>query len=133
MSGGFRVITPWDRVDDQASGPMRRQAAVSKAQVGAEKLWVGYVELPGRSISTAHHHGEAESVIYLISGAARFYVGDDLSEVHDARAGDFIWVPPHTVHVEASASTEPARMIVSRSTQEQLVFDAPTPEGWRPK
>ena len=133
METGVRVIRPPDRAADVASGAMRREAAVSEELVGAKRLWVGYAELDGGTVSAAHHHGEAESVIYLISGDARLFSGSSLDQVHDARAGDFIWVPPLVVHVEMNASaTEPVRMVVARSTQETLVFNVPAPEGWSP-
>lgn len=125
---GLRVITPADRVLDQASGAMRREAAVSKAIVGAERIWVGYVELAPGSISAAHHHGEAESAIYVISGRARFVTAEG---VYEAGSGDVVWVPPHIVHVEGNRSdAEPVRMVVARSTQETLVFNVDMPEGW---
>jgi len=133
MEADLRVVSPSDRAADVASGAMRREAAVSKDLVGAERLWMGYVELDGGMISAVHHHGEAESVIYLISGEARFFSGPSLERGHVARAGDFIWVPPHVVHVEMNASaTERIRMVVARSTQETLVFNVPAPEGWSP-
>jgi uncharacterized RmlC-like cupin family protein len=129
----LRVITAADRIPDEASGAMVREAAVSRTLVGAERLWVGYVELPGGRVSSVHHHGEAESVIYVISGQAAFFSGEGLVERQDARAGDFVWVPPHVPHVEMNVSaTETIRMVVARSTQETLVFNLPTPEGWSP-
>jgi uncharacterized RmlC-like cupin family protein len=133
MDDDLRVIRPPERTPDVASGEMRREAAVSERLVGAKRLWVGYVELDGGMVSAVHHHGEAESVIYLISGTARFLSGPSLDHVHDANAGDFVWVPPHVVHVEMNASDdETVRMVVARSTQETLVFNVPAPEGWMP-
>jgi uncharacterized RmlC-like cupin family protein len=127
----LRVIRPSDRLPDSASGAMVREAAVSFARVGAERIWLGYVELPPGAVSAAHHHGEAESGIYVISGRAAFFTGDRLARRHDAQAGDFVWVPPRVVHVEANAADdEPVRMVVARSTQETLVFNVPLPEGW---
>ena len=129
MSGELRVIKPADRALDQASGGMRREAAVSRAMVGAERIWLGYVELEPGDISAAHHHGEAESAIYMISGHARFVTE---AGTHDAEAGDVVWVPPHVVHVEANRSFgEAVRMIVTRSTQQTLVFNVDMPQGWR--
>jgi uncharacterized RmlC-like cupin family protein len=125
----LRVITPRDRVLDAASGGMRREAAVSRAIVGAERIWLGYVELDGGDVSAAHHHGEAESAIYIISGRARFLTEQG---THDATAGDVVWVPPHVVHVEVNRdAAEPVRMIVARSTQETLVFNVDMPTDWR--
>jgi uncharacterized RmlC-like cupin family protein len=130
---GFRVIHPSDRLPDAASGAMRREAAISRGTVGASRLWFGYVELGPGLVSAVHHHGESESGIFLVSGLARFYAGDRLEEVHDAGAGDFVWVPPNLVHVEMNRSaTEPVRMVVVRSTQEAIVVNLPAPEGWTP-
>ena len=130
---GFRVIHPSERAPDTASGAMRREAAVSSSAVGASELWFGYVELAPGAASAVHHHGDSESAIYVISGRARFWAGPDLTEPHDAEAGDFVWVPPHEVHVETNLSTtEPVCMAVARSTQEAIVVNLPTPEGWPP-
>jgi uncharacterized RmlC-like cupin family protein len=129
----FRIVQPAHRVTDTGSGAMRREAAISGALVGAERLWFGYAELAPGAVSAVHHHGESESGIYVISGTARFCVGENLGEIHDAVAGDFVWVPPHVVHVELNASgDEPVRMAVARTTQEAIVVNLPTPEGWEP-
>jgi uncharacterized RmlC-like cupin family protein len=122
----LQVIRPTDRTPDVASGAMLRQAAISGDIVGAQKIWVGYVELGPGLRSSAHHHGEAESAIYIISGRARFLTGERFEHVQEAAAGDFVWVPPFAPHVELNASNEePVQMVVSRSTQETLVFNLP--------
>ncbi len=129
----LRVIRAGDRCSDQASGAMLREAAIAHNTVGAQKIWLGYVELGPGLISAVHHHGEAESGIYIISGDARFYTGEQLEQRYEAHAGDFVWVPPHVVHVEMNtSSSEPVRMVVARSTQAALTFNLPTPEGWQP-
>lgn len=124
----LRVVKPAERVPELASGAMRREAACSARITGSERLWTGYVELDPGEISAAHHHGEAESTIYVISGHARFVTEEG---TFDADAGDFVFVPPHVVHLEANRSwSEPIRMVVSRSTQEALVFNVEMPPGW---
>lgn len=134
VADALRVVRPGDRVPDVASGAMVREAAIAQAVVGAQKIWVGYAELPAGLVSSVHHHGEAESAIYILSGRARFYAGASLDEMHEAEEGDFVWVPPQLIHVEMNArDSEPVRMVVARSTQETLVFNLPTPEGWTPR
>lgn len=121
---GVKVVRPADRLPDVGSGAMAREAAISNRVTGAEKIWVGYVELPPGMRSAKHHHGEAESAIFVISGHARFLTGPGGDEVHDAGPGDFVWVPPHEHHVEMNLSeSEAVKMVVSRSTQETLVFN----------
>lgn len=134
MEGRLRVIRPSDYAPEAASGAMLRQAAVSRGTVGASKIWVGFVELGPGLQSAVHHHGECESVIYVISGSARFYAGERLDSVQEASAGEVVWVPPYSIHLEMNTSRrEPVRMVVARSTQETLVFNLPTPEGFRPE
>ena len=129
----LRIVRPAERAPDAASGGIRRDAAISRALVGAEKIWFGFAELGPSAVSAVHHHGDAESGIYIVSGDARFYNGAQLEHTEDAHEGDFVWVPPHVVHGEANLSTrEPVRMVVARSTQETLNFNLPTPEGWTP-
>src|SRR5579859_6631527 len=90
-TGSLRVIRAADRCPDQASGAMLREAAIAQNTVGAQKIWLGHVQLGPGLISAVHHHGEAESGIYIISGDARFYCGDNLDEAQDAHSGDFVW------------------------------------------
>jgi uncharacterized RmlC-like cupin family protein len=132
-STGVRVIRAADRLPDVCSGDMIREAAIANRTVGAQNIWIGYVELGPGLVSAAHHHGECESGIFVISGHARFYSGSDLREWYEAEPGEFVWVPPQIVHVEMNVSdAEPVRMVVARSTQDTLVFNLPFPEGWTP-
>ena len=129
----LRVIKASDRIDDAASGAMIREAAISATTTGAKQIWVGYVELPPGMQSAVHHHGESESAIYVIAGQARFASGDNLGDIQDAGAGDFVWVGPYDLHVEINLSeTEPVRMVAARSTQEAIVVNVTPPEGWSP-
>ena len=47
---------------------MTRAAAINYAKAGAEKLWAGTVNIEPDAKTGAHHHGELESVIYVLSG-----------------------------------------------------------------
>src|ERR1051326_2040255 len=80
--GGLRVVRPGAARGDAASGAMRREVAISLGTVGAERIWFGHVVLPPSMVSAVHHHGEAESGIFIVSGRARFLCGDGLQEVH---------------------------------------------------
>lgn len=122
----LKVVRAQDRKADMASGAMVREAAISRGIVGAERIWVGYVELPPGMSSAPHHHGECESAIYIIAGQARFRSGDGYETIDIANPGDFVWVPPNVPHIEENASaTQPVRMVVARSTQETLVVNLP--------
>lgn len=52
-----------------------------------------------------HHHGEAETGAYVLSGGARVYFGKDYQEYVDLSEGDFMFVPPYIPHLEVNMST----------------------------
>ena len=80
-----RVVKPGERDASTAQTPgMHREEACGAKTVGAEKLWVGHVHVGEGVRSGPHHHGELESVIYVISGNARFRFGDNLEHTVEA-------------------------------------------------
>ncbi|GLX02278.1 hypothetical protein Misp02_63640 [Microtetraspora sp. NBRC 16547] len=70
---------------------------------------------PG-AVTGAHHHGDQETVLYVISGTSRFRWGDRLEHVVEAGPGDFVFVPSYVVHQEINASTENRRRWQQRTT-----------------
>jgi uncharacterized RmlC-like cupin family protein len=123
------VIKPGDRDASTAQTPgMHREEACGAKTVGAEHLWVGHVHVGEGVRSGPHHHGELESVIYIISGKARFRFGDRLETTVEANAGDFVFVPPFLVHQEINANDDvPVDMVVARSSQENIVVNVDLP------
>src|SRR5881397_3965325 len=114
---GVKIIRA-DKLDSntpQTPG-MNRAAAITHARTGANKLWAGTVTIHANAKTGAHHHGELESVIYVVSGRARMRWGEHLEYVADAGPGDFIYVPPYVPHQEINASrTEVLECVLWRS------------------
>jgi uncharacterized RmlC-like cupin family protein len=125
-----RVIRPHERDTSTAQTPgMHRAEGAGAKTVGAEGIWVGHVTVDRGVRSGPHHHGELESVIYLISGSARFRYGERLEHAVEAQAGDFVFVPPYLVHQEINVSDDfQVEMIVARSSQENIVVNVDVPE-----
>ena len=85
-------------------------------------MWMGYAVLEPGGKTGVQHHGESETAIHVVRGVTRWWVGDRLDDVREARAGDFVFIPPGIVHGEQNASdSEPVEMVVARSTQEASV------------
>jgi uncharacterized RmlC-like cupin family protein len=126
---GVRVIrgNALDTATAQTPG-MLRAAAIDHAKAGAQKLWAGTVRIEANAKTGAHHHGELESVIYVVSGRARMRWGERLEFVADAGPGDFIFVPPYVPHQEINASeSEPLSCVLVRSGQEPVVVNLDIP------
>ena len=103
---------------------MDRAAAITHARTGANKLWAGTVTVHANAKTGAHHHGELESVIYVVSGRARMRWGERLEYFADAGPGDFIYVPPFVPHQEINVSRdEPLSCVIVRSGQEPVVVN----------
>jgi len=132
---GVRIIHA-DQLDSStAQTPgMQRRAAVTTQRTGAQKLWAGTVTILPRAQTGAHHHGELESVIYVLSGIARMRWGERLEFIAEAQAGDFIYVPPFVPHQEINGSEDSQlQCVLTRSGQQGLVVNldieiAQTPE-----
>ncbi|WP_326830068.1 cupin domain-containing protein [Streptosporangium sp. NBC_01810] len=74
----------------------------------------------------AHHHGEQETVLYVISGTARYRWEDRLENVAEAGRGDFVFVPAHVIHQEINASAEYETVwTVVRSGVDPIVVNLP--------
>lgn len=104
------------------SGDCRRVSGVSIQHTPATRIWFGQVlNKPGYR-SLPHHHGEAETGGYVLSGEARIYYGEGYTEYTDMAAGDWVFVPPFMPHVEANMSvTEDLVWLTTRAPENIVV------------
>ena len=84
---GLRIIRGGELDSNTPQTPgMTRAEAISHAKVGAQKLWAGTVVVHPNAKTGPHHHGELETVIYVVRGRARFRWGERLEFVDEARS-----------------------------------------------
>ena len=124
-SNGVRIIRAGELDTNTAQTlGMQRRAAVTTERTGASKLWAGTVTIDANAKTGAHHHGDLESVIYVVSGVARLRWGDRLEYVAEAEQGAFIFVPPYVPHQEINASEDlQLHCVLARSGQTGLVVN----------
>jgi uncharacterized RmlC-like cupin family protein len=82
--------------EDTAQTPgMRRYEAISGRRNGSRKIWMGESRIDPGMVSGDHHHGEAETGIYVVSGHPEF-VFLEAGEERRVRTspGDYVYVPP---------------------------------------
>jgi len=122
---GVRVVHAGELDANTPQTPgMNRAAAITHARAGAARLWAGTVTIHPNAKTGAHHHGELESVIYVVRGRARMRWGERLEFTAEAGPGDFIYVPPFVPHQEINASTsESLECVLVRSGQEPVVVN----------
>lgn len=103
---------------------MSRAAAITHQRTGANKIWAGTVRIEPNAKTGPHHHGEQESVIYVVSGKVRMRWGESLEFYAEGGPGDFIFVPSLVPHQEINASPDaPLDCVLARSGQEAIVVN----------
>ena len=112
--------------EDTAQTPgMRRFEAISGKRSGSRKIWMGNNHVGPGLVSADHHHGEAETGIYVVSGHPVFVFLEDGAERRiETGPGDYVYVPPFVPHREENPSLdEEAVVVLARSTQEGIVVN----------
>lgn len=123
-SAGVRVVGSGELDAVTAQTPGMNRAEAIGASAGAAELWAGTVTIDPGALTGAHHHGDQESVIYVVSGSAKFRWGDRLEFYAEAGPGDFVFVPPWVPHQEINDdSSTPLECVVVRSGQEPVVVN----------
>ena len=104
-SSAIRIIHPreFDRGTLQTPGS-ERLAAVAP-QLGVETtLWGGLFEVKQGARTGIHHHGEQQTIAYVLSGICKVRWGSNGEFAASAKAGDFIHVPAFLPHMEINPS-----------------------------
>ena len=113
--------------DTAQSVGMQRFEAISGRSVHTEKLWMGETHVSPGAASANHHHGEAETAIYVRSGHPEFVFHDGVQEVRiSTEPGDYIFIPAYLPHREENPDpATPAEVVIARSTKDPIVVNLP--------
>jgi uncharacterized RmlC-like cupin family protein len=123
----IRIVSSdgFDQGTAQTPGSLRLAAIAP--QLGIQSaLWGGLFEVEPGARTGIHHHGEQQTIAYVLSGISEVRWGTKGEYVARAKAGDFIHVPAFLLHMEINPSdTEPFRWVVVRSTSVPIVVNLP--------
>jgi len=72
-----------------------------------------------------HHHGEHDTIAYIVRGALRVETATDVVQ---GGPGDFVHVPAHTVHRESNPTEETSEVVVIRRGSGPVVINVGEPE-----
>jgi uncharacterized RmlC-like cupin family protein len=91
----------------------------------ATRIWFGQVRNDAGYRSVPHHHGEAETGGYVLSGRARIYFGEKFADYIDMAEGDWVFVPPFLPHVECNLDRNRPLTWMTARTPENIVVNLP--------
>jgi uncharacterized RmlC-like cupin family protein len=109
----------------QTPGSLRLSAIAAMHGI-VSSLWAGIFVVEPSAKTGIHHHGEQDTVVYVLEGEAHVRWGKLGEHSVTVRAGDFLHVPSWLPHQELNPSKEhPFRWVVVRSTPEPIVVNLP--------
>ncbi len=124
LTAECQVVHPDGLEVEINSGSMTRLAGVSQALGGAEGIHLAIATIPPGCASSPHYHVNCESAIYVSKGQGRFLTGVHLEKSLDISEGDFIYVPPDSVHQPVNDSlSESMELIVARNAPVEIVVE----------
>jgi uncharacterized RmlC-like cupin family protein len=126
-TSAIRVVRAdqFDRGTAQTPGSERRAAIAAEVGV-TSAIWGGLFEVEPGSRTGIHHHGNQETIAYVLSGTCEIRWGERGEVSARAMAGDFIHVPAFLPHMEINPSKQqPFRWVVVRSTSTPIIVNLP--------
>jgi uncharacterized RmlC-like cupin family protein len=124
-----------DRGDLRRLGPEDLTSATPTPGVAArvaldtEGLWSAVVRIEPGNSSGWHHHGDHDSVAYVLAGRVRFEFGPGGDRITEAGPGDFLLMGPNTVHRETALGEAPFDVVVVRSGRGPTTVTVEGPES----
>ena len=100
-----------------------RYSGVAVENTEVENLWFGRVVTGPEEVSDAHHHGEAETGGYVLSGRGFIRFGERYEEIVYLEEGDFVYVPPFVPHIEGNASRTRELVWITTRTPDNIVVN----------
>jgi uncharacterized RmlC-like cupin family protein len=100
-------------------------AGISAESVGAQGLCMHLLRMPPGVRANAHFHAAHETAIYLISGQANMWYGEQLEHHMTMQAGEYLYIPAGVPHLPYNPGTEEAVAILARTDpneQESVVL-----------
>ncbi len=114
---GKRIVVVHGKRSSDATAQtrgMERSPGIDGISAGASKIWLGHATVVPNTMGPPHHHGEAETAVYVLKGRVRVYFGEDFKEMTEAGPGDYLFVPANMPHIEGNPYDEPAEAVLSR-------------------
>jgi uncharacterized RmlC-like cupin family protein len=105
FSTSVRVVHPAELNAETLQTPgLLRMAAISAMQEAVSSMWAGIFVVEPSAKTAIHHHGEQETIVYVLEGEALLRWGHRGEYSAAVRAGDFLHVPSWLPHQEPSGA-----------------------------
>jgi uncharacterized RmlC-like cupin family protein len=91
--------------------------------------WAAWIHNEAGEVSGWHHHAANETFVYVIRGSLTIHFGPGGGESVVAGAGDFFFIPSHTIHRETTSDDADLEAFVLRVGREPEQVNVDGPEA----
>lgn len=119
----LQVIKPADRRDTTQTAGMVREEAFTGGG-----FWSGAATAEPGTASGWHHHGDYDSVVYVVEGTFVAKSGPGGRDVIEAVPGDFVMIPKGVVHREENPGENGSKVVLVRVGTGEPVFNVDGPD-----
>ena len=98
---------------------------IARESVGSSGICMHLLTIPPGGRARAHMHESHETAIYMLSGEAHTWYGDNLEHHVVVKAGEMFYIPAGVPHLPANLSDAPASAVIARTDpneQESVVL-----------
>lgn len=103
---GIRKVSIGERTAGHPTPGMTRSEAIV-----LDDIWSGTALTEPGAVSGWHHHGDHDTIVYVVRGAFDVETADGVVR---AAEGDFVHVPAHVIHREGNSSGAPSEVVLVR-------------------
>jgi len=111
------------RLSDLDSSTDQTKNMPRKTAIQTKNLWIGRVTGEKAMDSGKHHHGKAETVGFIISGATNLLYGENYKKYVHYAPGDFLRVPMYLPHIEQNPSKNSTVEFLTARNPENIVVN----------
>ena len=118
-----RLVRPTGTFDGKQG--LRYFEGIAAETVGSSGICMHVVTIPPGARAKAHLHESHETALYVISGEAVTFYGDQLEQSATTKAGDMFYIPAGVPHLPANLSDAPCTAVIARTDpkeQESVVL-----------
>jgi uncharacterized RmlC-like cupin family protein len=90
-------------------------AGISAEAVGASGICMITLTIPPGGRAKAHLHENHETAIYVLSGEAETWFGEQLEQCLVVRAGEMFYIPAGMPHLPINRRSEPCTAVIART------------------
>lgn len=107
----------------QTPGMVREEA------ISSDHLWSGIAKTEPGMRSGWHHHGDWETIAYVIVGKCQLECGPGGRDVYVAEPGDYLYIPKGEIHRESNPTEGEQALVIVRFGGGPVLFPVEGPLG----